>query len=374
MIRFHEPYVTGRELDYIKDVFATRHFGGDGPYTRKCHQFLKDRYGVPGVFLTHSCTGALEMAALGLNLEPGDEVILPSYTFCATATAFLRVGARLVFCEIDPDTMMMDAADAAARVTGRTRAIVPVHYAGVAADMGPVMDLAQRHGFEVVEDAAQGLEASLDGKPLGTFGRFGCLSFHETKNIHAGLTGALFVNREDDIERLTYIWERGTDRQRMLGGHADKYTWVDVGSSFYPAEMQAAFLLAQLEAVEDNLAERQAIGAAYDAGLAPLKAAGHFSVGRVDPGRSVNRHAVFIVLNTPAERERVRAALAEAGVDAVTHYEPLHASPMGARLGYRPEELPLTLDFAARLLRLPMHNNLTIKDVQSVCAHLADCF
>jgi dTDP-4-amino-4,6-dideoxygalactose transaminase len=374
MIRFNEPFVTGRELDYIRDVVFAGAFGGDGKFARRCQELLEQRLGAAHALLTHSCTAALEVAALALRLGPGDEVILPSYTFCATATAFLRTGARLVFCEIDPGTMMMDAADVERRITPRTRAVVPVHYCGVACDLGALMPLASRHGLDVVEDAAQGVDATLDGKSLGTFGRFGCLSFHESKNIHGGLAGALLVNREDDFETVATIWERGTNRRQMMRGVVDKYTWVDIGSSFYPSELQAAFLLAQLEALDGNSGTRAALAAAYHEHLGPLAAAGHFALGRVDPGRGPNHHGVFILLNSADERERVRETLLAHGIQAVTHFEPLHSSPMGAALGYRPEDLPLTEDLALRLLRLPMHNNLTVEDVETVCRRLAACF
>ena len=374
MIQFNEPYVAGHELDYIRDVISRGVFGGDGFYARRCQELLERRLGVPHCLLTHSCTAALELAALSLRLGPEDEVILPSFTFCATATAFHRTGARLVFCEIDPETMMMDVADVVQRITPKTRVIVPVHYCGVACDLGQLVPLAQRHDIDIVEDAAQGVYAFFDGRPLGTFGRYGCFSFHESKNIHGGLAGALLINKAEDFETVANIWERGTNRRQMALGKVDKYTWVDTGSSFYPSELQAAFLLAQLEALDKNLEERTAIAEAYSQGLAGLVAAGHISLGRVDGGRKVNHHGVFILLNATDERERVRHALLADGILAITHFEPLHASPMGAALGYRAEELPLTNDLAARLLRLPMHNNLTLGDVETVCNGLAACF
>lgn len=374
MIKFNEPYVTGRELDYIRDVIARRAFGGDGVYSRRCQELIQRRMAAPHCLLTHSCTGALELAALSLRLGPKDEVILPSFTFCATATAFHRTGARLVFCEIDPETLMMDVDDVARRITPNTRVIVPVHYCGVACNLEELIPMAQRHGIDIVEDAAQGVDSSLEGQPLGTFGRYGCFSFHESKNIHGGVAGALLINRADDFETVANIWERGTNRRQMAVGNVDKYTWVDTGSSFYPSELQAAFLLAQLEALDQNLNERMAIAEAYMQRLTDLAAAGHFALGRVDRGRKINHHGMFILLNSSDERERVRHALLAAGVLAVTHFEPLHASSMGADMGYRPEELPLTVDLAARLLRLPMHNNLTTNDVEVICDSLAACF
>ena len=276
IIRFHEPYLGGNELDYLRQVIERGQFAGNGPFTVRCQTLMEQRYIVPRVLLTHSCTAALEMTALLLDQGPGDEVILPSYTFSTTASSFLRTGAKLVFCEVDPETMMVDVDDIAARITQRTKAIVPVHYAGVAADLHRILPLAKKHGIEVVEDAAQALESTLDGKPLGTFARFGCISFHETKNLHAGLAGALYINDPADAERATFIWERGTNRQSQLRGLVDKYTWVELGSSFYPSELQAAFLLAQLESIDRNRQEREILFNAYIEQLAPMAEQGHF--------------------------------------------------------------------------------------------------
>ncbi|MCA9603229.1 MAG: aminotransferase class V-fold PLP-dependent enzyme, partial [Myxococcales bacterium] len=245
-IRFNVPYLGGNELKYLAQVIEGKHFAGNGPFTEKVQAFLEERYGIARVLLTHSCTGALEMVPLLLDLGPGDEVILPSYTFSSTASGFVRAGCRVVFADVDPETMMLDPGDVERRITKKTKLIMPVHYAGIAADMQGIAEVAARHGIPVVEDAAQGLDASLDGRPLGTFGPLGTMSFHETKNIHAGLAGALYINDPALADRAVYIWERGTNRQEVLRGVVDKYSWVEVGGSFYPSELQAAFLLAQL--------------------------------------------------------------------------------------------------------------------------------
>jgi len=367
-IRFHEPYLGGNELEYLREVVERKQFAGNGHFTVRCQSLLKQRYEVPHVLLTHSCTAALEMAALLLDLSPADEVILPSYTFSTTASSFLRTGARLVFCEIDPETMMADVDDIARKITRRTKVIVPVHYAGIAADMRPIMTLARKHGIEVVEDAAQGLESSLDGKPLGTFARFGCISFHETKNLHAGLAGALYINDPRDAERATFIWERGTNRQSQLKGLVDKYTWVELGSSFYPSELQAAFLLAQLETLDRNRLEREAIYNAYMEQLAPLVEQGHFWLPRIDAGRTLNYHALFAIFPSAEACDVVRTVLKARDIHAYIGYVPLHSSPMGMKLGYRPDDLPVTQEMAGRVLRLPFHNNLTRENVETVCA------
>jgi dTDP-4-amino-4,6-dideoxygalactose transaminase len=373
LIRFHEPYVTGREIEYLQQVVAGGQFAGNGRFTMRCQELLELRYGVTKVLLTHSCTAALEMSALLLNLVPGDEVILPSYTFSTTASSFLRTGARLVFCEVDPDTMMLDVSDVLGKITSRTRAIIPVHYGGIASDINGVLSVASTRGIAVVEDAAQGLESFLDGKPLGTFGRFGCISFHETKNLHAGLAGALYVNDACDIDRATFIWERGTNRQNQLKGLVDKYTWVELGSSFYPSELQAAFLLAQLEAIDRNKAERKLIHEAYVEGLQPLELSGRCRLPRVGPGRSLNFHAFFLMFPSRDDCDRVRQKLVSEGIMAYIGYVPLHSSPMGRKLGYRPEDLPVTEEMAARVLRLPFHNNLTLEQVRRICDCIALC-
>jgi dTDP-4-amino-4,6-dideoxygalactose transaminase len=366
MIKFNEPYLTGKEEASIAEVFRNREFGGNGPFTERCQALLERRFGVAKVLLTHSCTAALEMSALLSHLGPGDEVILPSYTFTTTASSMLRTGATLVFAEIDPHTQMLDMADVERRITPRTRAIVPVHYAGIAADMERLETIVAGRNIDIIEDAAQGLGSALGGAPLGTLGRFGCISFHHTKNLHAGLAGALYVNRAEDIDEATWVWERGTNRKQFVEGVVDKYTWVALGSSFYPTEMQAAMLLAQLETLDENTAQRRAIWECYRDELGALAQRGIAELPPIGPNREINYHAFALIFATPAMRETVRKDLAARGIQAPFHYIPLHSSPMGEKLGYRHDDLPVTESIAERVLRLPLHFELTLDDARTV--------
>jgi dTDP-4-amino-4,6-dideoxygalactose transaminase len=290
-IPFSVPWLSGREDVYLREVFENRIFGGHGPFTKRCMALLEAMHDAKRALLTTSCTAALEMAAMLSNVGPGDEVIVPSYTFVATASAFLRTGATLVFAEVDPATMTLDLADVERRITPATRAIVPIHYGGIAADVAALSALADAHGLLLVEDAAQGLDAWLDGRRLGTFAPLSAFSFHETKNIHAGLAGALLLHDDELVERAEFIWHRGTDRTRMLRGMTDKYTWVELGSSFYPAEIQAAFLLAQLESLAENTRLRGVAWRTYETALRPLADAGHFHAPTIDDRRQTNHHA-----------------------------------------------------------------------------------
>jgi dTDP-4-amino-4,6-dideoxygalactose transaminase len=371
-IRFNEPYVTGNELGYIEEVFRNKHFHGNGPFTQKAQEFLQDYLGAARVLLTDSCTSALEISALLLKRQDNDEVILPSYTFSSTASAFARAGYKLIFAEIDPLTMMIDPADVAAKLSDNTRAIVPVHYAGFSADLDALGKIAADSDVLIVEDAAQGLGTSYKGKMLGTHGIAGCISFHETKNIHAGLAGALVINDEALVDRATCIWERGTNRQAALKGLVDKYTWVELGGSFYPTEFQAAFLLAQLESLEQNLSERHDIYDSYLHHLAPLLAAKKVHFLMPDEEYKTNYHAFAVTFNDVATCDRVRMHLVENDVAAYIGYVPLHSSPVGISLGYKAEDLPITEEFSQRILRLPLHNNLTLSDVKRVCALLEE--
>jgi dTDP-4-amino-4,6-dideoxygalactose transaminase len=367
-IPFSVPYVTGNELEYISQVIASKKFAGNGPFTQKCQSFLEQKYGIPKVLLTHSCTAALEMSALLLDLAPGDEVIMPSYTFCSTASAFLRTGAKIVFCDIDPMTMTTDVADMERRITPHTRALVPIHYGGLSCKIDEIEELSKRHHVTLVEDAAQGFDALWHGKALGTFGKLGCISFHETKNLQAGLCGALYINdaNTEYIDRAIRIWERGTNRQAQLRGIVDKYTWTDLGSSFYPTELQAAFLWAQLEKIADNKAQRQKLYNRYISGLSPLAEKGFFSLPRIPSGLESNYHACFLVFDTFEDGERVRLSLKDQGISAYIGYVPLHTSPMGLSLGNRPGDLPNTESTAPKVLRLPFHTEMSDSDVDRV--------
>jgi dTDP-4-amino-4,6-dideoxygalactose transaminase len=367
-IAFSVPFVTGHEMNYLAEVVRTRQFAGNGPFTQKVQLLIERKFHIPKVLLTHSCTAALEMSALLLDIGPGDEVIMPSYTFCSTASAFARTGAKIVFCDIDSRTMMVDVGDMAARITPRTKALVPIHYGGLSCDIARVRQLAKDRDVTLVEDAAQGFDAFWNDRPLGTFGRLGCISFHETKNLHAGLCGALYINDEDTEfhDRAIRIWERGTNRQAVLRGVVDKYTWTDLGSSFYPTELQAAFLLAQLEAMAQNKAERQVLRQRYDAGLCALADAGAFNLPGIPQGLDTNYHACFVIFNSVADCERVRLALKAENIAAYIGYVPLHTSPMGLSLGNRAGDLPKTEEYAPRVLRLPFHNDMTAADADHV--------
>ncbi len=374
MIRFNVPYVAGTEDKYIEQVLASKVFAGNGPFTKRVHGFLESRYGVPHVLLTHSCTAALEMSALILDLGPGDEVIMPSYTFATTASAFLRSGARPVFCEVDPATMNIDVNDAAARITDRTRAIVPVHYGGIGAPMLDLMDLVRARGLDLIEDAAQGLDAKYDGHWLGTLGLMGALSFHETKNIHCGLGGALFLNNPELFDRAEDIWERGTDRGKLFKGLVDKYSWVELGSSFYPSELQAAFLLAQLESLNSNIAVRRAVHETYMARLRHGADSGLFALPEIDAKCGINYHSLFLLCHSPQSCDGLRDHLTRRDIQAFIGYVPLHSSRMGQKLGYRGADLPITEEFAQRVLRLPFHHELTQQDVHRVADEIAAFF
>lgn len=366
-IPFHVAFVAGGEQTYVAQALASGRLAGNGAFTARCQQLLRDRYHAPAALLTHSCTAALEMAAMLLDCGPGDEVIVPSYTFTSTAAAFLRTGASVVFADVDPDTMMLDPADVAARITARTRAVCVVHYAGAPAPIEALGALCSNHGIALVEDAAQGLHARVGDRWLGTFGRLAAFSFHETKNIHCGLGGALLVNDATLVERAEHVWERGTNRAQFLRGQVDKYTWVELGSSFYPSELQAAFLLAQLEALDRNRQLRSAIWSAYHRRLVPLAEQGRFHLQRVPGDAVINGHAFTLRLPDETACEALRLDLASQGIAAHTHYVPLHTSPLGLRLGNRPGTLPHTERWAPTILRLPLHHALTAADIDRVC-------
>lgn len=373
-IPFNVPHVTGHELGYLEQVLASGSFAGNGEFAKRAQRLLEDRYDVPHVLLTHSCTGALEMAALLLDLTPDDEVIIPSYTFATTASAFLRTGARIVFCEVEPATMNLDVADVEKRITDRTKAIVPVHYGGIGADLDRLQQVVTGTGIRLIEDAAQGLDAKIYDRWLGTIAPLGTISFHETKNVHAGLSGALFINDASFFERAEDIWERGTNRTKMLRGAVDKYTWIELGSSFYPSEFQAAFLFAQLEHIDEIMAGRRPIYKTYDRLLRPRSGVLPFRVPEIPPGRTLNAHSYFIIADTFDDAERIRLHLLGRGASAYIGYVPLHSSPMGIRLGYRGEDLPITEDLASRVLRLPFHDSMTVSDVEYVCDVIEEAY
>lgn len=369
-IRFSEPFITGKEREYLDEVFAIGSFYGAGRFTKRCEELIRQRLDQDvGVLLTDSCTSALEISALLLrDWGRQQSVMLPSYTFSTTASAFLRAGFRLVFCEIDPATMMIDPEDARRRLDDETAAIVAVHYAGQSAEVDTLRGICDAAGIALVEDAAQAFDSFRDGQALGTFGDLASFSFHETKNIHAGMCGALVVRDAALVDRARHIWERGTNRQEVLKGVVNKYSWVEVGGSFYPTELQAAFLLAQLESVEANTAARRRLYQSYVDGLLPLRARGLLHFPDVPPGVRTNGHAFFAVFRSEEECDRVRERLGEQGVAAYIGYVPLHSSRVGRMLGFDASDLPLTEEYATRVLRLPMHNQLTTDDVARVCS------
>jgi dTDP-4-amino-4,6-dideoxygalactose transaminase len=366
-IPFNKPFTIADELANIATAVREGHLAGDGPYTRRCHQWLEQNLGTRKALLTHSCTAALEMAAILCDLAPGEEVIMPSFTFVSTANAFVLRGAVPVFVDIRRDTLNLDERLIEAAITPRTRAIVPVHYAGVACDMDAIARIAGRHGLVVVEDAAQGILAEYKGRRLGAIGHLGCLSFHETKNVISGEGGALLVNDARFVERAEIVREKGTNRSQFFRGEVDKYTWVDIGSSYLPSELIGAFLWAQLEHAAEINAKRIALCAAYRAGLAELAARGRIALPQPAPaGVTVNGHMFYVLARDLAERTALIRHLKACGIYAVFHYVPLHSSPAGRRFGRAAAELAVTDDVSSRLVRLPLYYGLTESEVGQV--------
>lgn len=353
-IPFNKPYMTGKELWNIAQAHARGHLAGDGMFTRQCHAWLEARTGSRKALLTHSCTAALEMAAILADIGPGDEVIMPSYTFVSTANAFVLRGAVPVFVDIRPDTLNIDEHLIEAAVTDRTRAIVPVHYAGVGCDMEAIMAVAERHRLLVIEDAAQGIMGSYRDRSLGSIGHLGALSFHETKNIISGEGGALLINHPAYAERAEIIREKGTNRSQFFRGEVDKYTWVDIGSSFLPSELVAAFLLAQMDEADSITARRLSLWDSYHQELAGLEAAGQLRRPIVPRDCRHNAHMYYILLPDQSTRARLIDRLKACNIHSVFHYVPLHASPMGRRVGRAMGSMAVTEDISERLLRLPL--------------------
>jgi len=365
LIPFNKPYATGHELGYIQQAIDNGHLSGNGPFDARCTAWLEEQVGCRRAFLMSSGTTALEMAALLLGLGPGDEVIMPSFTFVTTASAVVRQGATPVFVDIEPDTLTIDGAAVEAAVTARTKAVMPVHYAGVGCDMHALGDLASSRGLAVIEDAAQGMMSTYAGRPLGSFGELGCLSFHETKNVTSGEGGALLVNLDDLVGRAEVVQQKGTNRSRFLRGEVDRYTWVDLGSSFLTSEVNAAFLWAQLERAEQITSMRRATWDTYDAAFASLRPA----VARrpVVPERCThNAHMYYLLLSDRGARDGFIAGLAARGVQAVFHYVPLHSSPAGRRFGRAAGSLPVTDSVSARLVRLPLWAGMSSDQVDRV--------
>ncbi|MGE4367383.1 MULTISPECIES: dTDP-4-amino-4,6-dideoxygalactose transaminase [Lysobacteraceae] len=354
MIPFNKPFMTGRELWHIAQAHANGHLSGDGQFTKRSHAWLEQRTGAQRALLTHSCTAALEMAALLLDLQPGDEVIMPSYTFVSTANAFVLRGAVPVFVDVREDTLNLDERLVEAAITPRTRAICVVHYAGVACEMDTLMDIAARHGLVVVEDAAQAIMSTYRGRPLGTIGELGALSFHETKNIISGEGGALLCRDARFGERAEILREKGTNRSRFFRGQVDKYTWVDVGSSFLPGEITAAFLCAQIEEAEQITARRLAIWERYHQWAEPHEKAGRLRRPVVPTDCEHNAHMYYMLLPDLETRTRFIAEMKARGVQTVFHYIPLHSAPAGLQTARSHGELRNTDTLSERLVRMPL--------------------
>jgi dTDP-4-amino-4,6-dideoxygalactose transaminase len=369
-IPFTRVQLTGHELDYVREAIESRQLAGDGAFTQRCERLLEQMTGCARALLTHSGTGALEMAALLAGVGAGDEVIMPSFTFSSTANAFVLRGAVPVFVDIDARTFNIDPERVAEAVTPRTRAVVPIHYAGNSCDMDALLAIAQQAGAVVIEDAAQALLSTYHGRPLGSLGATAALSFHQTKNVASGEAGALLINDRDLMERAEVVREKGTNRTRFYRGEVDKYTWVDVGSSFLPGELIAAFLCAQLEAATDLTRRRQKIWDLYHAALEPLESGGCLSRPALPTHGHGNAHMYAILLPSVEARSEAIELCRERRISAVFHYVPLHSSPAGRRFGRAAGALPVTDDVSARLLRLPLWPEMTEEDVDFVVASL----
>lgn len=373
-IPFNKACSIGREAEYVRQVIDAGRTCGDGPFTKRSQEFLERKFAARRVLLTTSCTSALEIAGLLCELKPGDEVILPSYTFVSTANAIALRRARPVFVDVRPDTLNLDERLVEAAITPRTRAIWPVHYAGVACEMDEIMAIAGRHGLAVVEDAAQGVFASYKERWLGTIGDVGCYSFHETKNFSCGEGGALLVNRPELEKRAEVLREKGTNRSQFLRGQVDKYTWVDIGSSYVPSDILAAFLLGQLEGMEVITARRRQIFELYSKLLAPLERQGRVKLPFIPAHCSTNYHMFYILVADIEERTALIEHLKKAGILAVFHYVPLHTSPVGRSLGGRDGTLPVTENIASRLLRLPLYYDISDDEVAEVASEVIRFF
>lgn len=368
-INFNVPPCADKAMDYIKECVVNQKICGDGAYTRKCNEWIEERTGTTKCLLTTSCTHATELAALLADVKPGDEVIMPAFTFVSTADAFVLRGAVPVFVDIRPDTMNMDEKLIEAAVTDRTRAIVPVHYAGVACEMDVIMDVAKRHGLAVIEDAAQAILSSYKGKALGTFGDFGCFSFHETKNFSMGEGGALLIRDAENVEDAEIIREKGTNRTKFIRGQIDKYTWINYGSSYLPSDMNAAYLYAQLEAADEINGARLALWNRYYERLLPLAEAGKLELPTVPEGCVHNAHMFYVKVADGELRSRFmnRYLKEENGIYAVSHYVPLHTAPAGLKFARFHGEDKYTTKESERLVRLPMYYGLKMDQVDYIC-------
>ena len=374
MISFNVPPYTGKEMEYMQQAVSAHKICGDGEFTKKCNSWIENKTGVTRALLTTSCTQALEMAAILTDIKPGDEVILPSFTFVSTANAFVMRGARLVFVDIRPDTKNIDEKLIEDAITDKTKAIVPVHYAGVSCEMDTILDIARRHSLTVVEDAAQGVMSTYKGRALGSMGDFGCFSFHETKNYSMGEGGAILIKDSTKAEEAEIIREKGTDRSRFLRGQVDKYSWVSMGSSYLPSDMNAAYLLAQLELAEEINRDRLASWAEYNETLKPLEQEGIIRLPVIPEECCHNAHMFYIVTNSLEERGRLISFLKDNGIISVFHYVPLHSSRAGMEYGRFHGEDKYTTEISNRLLRLPMYYGLETEQIQLICETIEEFY
>ena len=374
-IPFNKPFIAGKELFYIAQaVIENNHTAGDGPFTKKCQAWLEERLGCRKVLLTHSCTAALEMSAILADIEPGDEIIMPSYTFVSTASSFVLRGGVPVFIDIRPDTLNINENMIEAALTARTRAILPVHYAGISCEMDIIMDIAERHNLFVIEDAAQGIMSTYKGRPLGSIGHFGACSFHETKKIISGEGGALLINEEKFVERAEIIREKGTNRSKFFRGGVDKYTWVDVGSSYLPSDIIAAFLYAQMENADQIIAKRNLLYALYMEDLRPLAEKGYIQLPFILNDCCSNGHIFYIITRSLKERTELAQFLKDQDIMAVFHYVPLHNSPAGKLYGRTNGTLEVTERVSDCLLRLPLYYEMRDDDVHSVTGNIRNFY
>ncbi len=365
-VDFNHPITVGNEFEYMRQAIENAHISGDGPFTKKCHALLEQELGVLKVLLTTSCTHALEMSAILLDIQPGDEVIIPDFTFVSTVNAFVLRGATPRFIDVRPDTLNLDESKLEAAITPRTKAVIPVHYAGVGCEMDSIMGIANRHNIAVVEDNAHGLFGKYKGKLLGTFGSTASQSFHETKNFTSGEGGALLINDQKLVERAEIIREKGTNRSRFFRGQVDKYTWVDIGSSYLPSDLLAAFLFAQLEQRDKIQLHRKQVWEIYDAGLKDWASAHDVQLPHIPEYCEQAYHMFYMLLPTLELRQKLISYLRERGIYSVFHYLPLHLSGMGEHFGGRQGDCPVTERVSDQLIRLPFHNALTSSEQEIV--------
>ena len=374
LIPFNKPALVGREVEYMNQAVANGHISGNGRFTKKVQEFIENSFGVKKALLTTSCTDALEMAAILLDINPGDQVMVPSFTFVSTANAFVSRGATPVFIDIKEETLNIDEELIEERITNKTKAMIPVHYGGVGAAMERIMEIANRRGIGVVEDAAQCVGAKFNDQHLGAIGHLGALSFHETKNLHCGEGGALLINDPKYIERGEIIWEKGTDRGKFFRGEVDKYTWVDVGSSFLMSDLWAAYLFAQFEKLDEVIENRRRLYKRYGQAFCDLANQGRVRLPVVPDNCQDNAHIFYLILNSEKERNDFISHLRRLNIHGVFHYLPLHLSPMGKKFGGEKAHCPVTEKISSRLLRLPLYHDLTDNDQERVIKGVTDFF